>query len=160
LGLSAAHGHWIDPSVLSKVPDTSRDENSQSLAGADFEYGLGRVLVRGEWLRSAFEVPRVESPAITAPLVARSGFLEGRYRLRPRWQISGRVEGLSFSGITGTLNKGAVTPWDAPVKRVEGVLGYRAARNLEVRAGWQQNWREAGRVLQQGYPALQVLYWF
>jgi hypothetical protein len=160
LGFSAARGHWIGSSVLSKIPEASRGENAQSVVGTDFEYGIGRVLVRGEWLRSAFEVPRLESPAIGAPLVARSGFLEGRYRLRPRWQVSGRAERLTFSDITGTLDKGAETPWDAPVTRVEAVIGYRAARNLEVRAGWQQNWRDAGRVLKQGYPVLQVLYWF
>jgi len=58
------------------------------------------------------------------------------------------------------LNAGALTPWDAPVTRAEAVVGYRALRDLEVRVGWQQNWRSAGRVLDRGYPLLQVLYWF
>jgi hypothetical protein len=159
LGLSAARGHWINSPVLYRVPDISRGQTAQSIVGADLEYGLGRVLLRAEWLRSAFDLPPL-TPPLDGPLVAQSGFVEGRYRLRPRWQASGRVERLTFSPITGTLNRGTPTPWDAPVTRVEAVLGFRAARNLEVRAGWQENWRDAGRVLQRGYPALQVLYWF
>jgi hypothetical protein len=160
LGVSAARGHWIEPAVLARVPDSSRGETAQSVVGADVEYGLGRVLVRAEWLRSAFEVPPVAAPALDVPLVAQSAFVEGRYRLRPRWQASGRVERLTFSEIRGTLNAGAPTPWDAPVTRIEAVLGFRAARNLEVRGGWQHDWRDAGRVLTRGYPAMQVLYWF
>ena len=50
--------------------------------------------------------------------------------------------------------------WDAGVSRVEGILGFRAARSIEIRGGWQQNWRKGGRVTKQGYPELQVLYWF
>ena len=41
--------------------------------------------------------------------------------------------------------------------RIEGVVGFRATRRLEVRAGWQHNWRDAGRVHERGFPAVQAL---
>ena len=33
------------------------------------------------------------------------------------------------------------------------MLGVRIFRTTEVRAGWQQDWRDAGRVKQAGIPA-------
>ena len=74
--------------------------------------------------------------------------------------MAGRVEHLGFSQISGTLNSGLPTSWDAPVERVEGVLGFRAMKNLEVRAGYQYNWRDGGRVHERGYPTALVLFWF
>ncbi len=153
---SVARGHWVDRALLSTFPE-SMQRSAQSVVGVDGEYGRGRLLIRAEWLRSSFEVPLLGS---AAPLTASTEFVEGRYRFHPRWQVSARVERLGFSEIQGTINGGLPTPWDAPVERIEYVLGYRAARNLEVRAGCQQNWRDGGRVRQQAYPALQVLYWF
>jgi hypothetical protein len=92
-------------------------------------------------------------------LSAWSAFLEGRYRLSPRWQLAGRVEHLGFGDVRDASGS-APTAWDAPVSRVEGIIGYRILRNLELRAGWQQNWRTLGRVHDRGFPALQALYWF
>jgi len=160
LGLSGAHGRWIERDALAAVPEGARARAGQSVLGADMEFGVGPWLVRAEWLRSAFAMPAAGTPAIASPLVASSGFFEARYRWRPRWQAAVRLERLTFSAIRGTLEGGAPTPWEAPVGRVEAIIGFRAARNLELRAGWQHDWREAGRVRERGYPAAQVLYWF
>jgi hypothetical protein len=89
-----------------------------------------------------------------------SAFAEVRYRLLTRWQIAGRVDHLGFSDIVGTVNGGLPTSWDAPVDRVEGVVGYRVLRNLEVRAGYQYNWRDGGRVHERGYPTVLASIWF
>jgi hypothetical protein len=139
---------------LTTFADTRRD-STQTMIGTDVEYGQGRTLVRGEWLRSRFDVPLIGS---IGPLTATSGFVEGRYRFHPRWQVSARAERIDFSEIPSS--QGVATPWDAPVHRVELDIGYRAARNFEVRAGLQHNHRDGGRVRQRNYPALQVLYWF
>lgn len=158
IGVSAARGPWIHRGVLATVAEPMRNRDGQTLVGTDVEYGLGRLLVRGEWIRSAFEIPAVAAPMVSKPLVASSGFAEARYRWRPRWQTAVRVERLGFSTIENVL--GALAPWDAPVQRVEAIVGYRAARNLEIRAGWQHDWRQGGRVRTRGMPAMQVLYWF
>lgn len=158
MGVSGARGQWIDSSVLTLLPITLRSSATQSLGDVDVELGRGRWLARGEWMRSTFQLPIAAAPMT---LAAWSSFAEVRYRWRPRWQLAARVERLSFSTVRGaTFAGGAATPWDAPVDRVEADLGFRAAKNLEGRVGWQQDWRPAGLVHHLGYPALQLLYWF
>ena len=160
VGVSAARGDWIDRAVLSALPASQPHASAQSVVAADLEFGRARMLIRAEWLRSVFQMPFADTVGPASALTASSGFVESRYRWSPRWQAATRVDRIAFGTAVGTLNQGLPTPWDAAVTRVETVIGFRAARNIELRAGWQQNWRDAGRVKVDGYPALQVLYWF
>jgi hypothetical protein len=161
IGVSGARGPWIHRDVMAAVPGAQRGRDRQTLVGADAEYGLGRLLVRGEWIRSAFQMPAVAAPFIDSPLIASSGFVEARYRWLPRWQSAVRIERLGFGQIQGqSVAGGARTAWDAPVKRLEMIVGYRAGRNLELRGGWQHDWRRGGRVTTRGIPVMQVLYWY
>jgi hypothetical protein len=159
IGVSAARGAWINRSVLNLVPEHLRHRNSESLAGVDFETGVGPWLVRAEWVYAAFELPFISSPD-PGTLTTMSSFVECRYRFQPRWQVAGRVEHIGFSDIVGTLNNGAPTSWDAPVDRVEATLGFRAMRNVDIRGGYQYNWRDGGRVHERGYPTLMASFWF
>jgi hypothetical protein len=159
LGVSAARGAWINRSVLDLYPEDVRDRNKETVVGVDAEAGVGPWLVRAEWIHASFTLPFLTTPA-PDHLSTDSGFAEARYRFRPRWQVAGRVEHLGFSNVTGTLNNGLPTSWDAPVERVEGVLGFRAMRNLEIRGGYQYNWRDGGRVRERGYPTALLLFWF
>lgn len=154
VGLSALKGSWVASNVQSLLPvgQQGRD-TSQSLVGIDADFGRGHWIIRGEWWHSRFGVP-----TLPRPLRSNGGFLEARYRFLPRWQVAGRGDRLSFSRITSQA--GQEVRWDAPVWRIEGVLGYRVSRRIEVRAGYQFNWREAGRVRQRGFPTLQALMWF
>ena len=155
VGVSAARATWIENDVLTLLPDTQRDDAEQALIGADLELGLGHWLVRGEILRSTFQIPTLPS---ASPLSTWSGFFEGRYRWHPRWQVAARAERMGFGKIVGS--SAVPTPWDAPVTRLEGVVGFRVTRTIDARAGWQHNWRDAGRVHERGSPVVQVLYWF
>lgn len=157
IGVSGARGQWIEEAVLAMLPEDRRGFSAQSIVGADLEFGVGRWLVRGELLRSTFELPILTAPSDRA-LSAWSGFFEGRYRFHPRWQIAARAERIAFSRIAGA--SGVDTPWDAPVSRIEGIIGFRVTRAIDVRAGWQHNWRDAGRIHERGSPAVQLLYWF
>jgi hypothetical protein len=74
--------------------------------------------------------------------------------------MAGRIDRLDFSTVQSTSAGAGGTSWDAPVTRLEGALGYRATRALEVRAGWQHNWRDGGRIQSRGIPVLAVLYGF
>jgi hypothetical protein len=159
LGVSGARGAWIDRAALGLVA-ADRRQSAQSIVGTDLEWGRGRWLARGEWVRSVYQVPLAASPTPVAHLGAAAAFAEARYRLHPRWQIGVRVERLTFSNVQGTLDGGRPTPWDAPVRRLELVAGLRVHRRIEVRGGWQYDWRDGGRVRARGYPALQVLAWF
>jgi hypothetical protein len=156
IGASAGAGAWVDRKATAALPPGAGDDGGQRIAAIDAEYGTGRWLFRAEALRSRFEVP-VASNRTAAVLHAWSSFGEARYRWHPRWQIGGRVEQLGFSRLQ-SASTGAWTTWDAPVRRVEIAVASRLTRTLEVRVGWQQNWRDGGRLTRRGVPIVAVLY--
>jgi hypothetical protein len=158
IGVSGAHGRWIDEAVLSLVPVDRRDRSAQTTVGLDGEVGSGPWLVRAEWLRTSYAMPWTDPAAAPAAVSAWSGFVEARRRLHARWQVAVRLDRLSFSSLTGSA--GVTMPWDAPIDRAEAAVAFRATRRLELRGGWQHNWREAGRVRERGFPAAQALFWF
>lgn len=160
LGVSGARGPWIQSSTLGLVPASLRNDNSQTLLGADVQFGWGPWLVRAEELRSVFTLPLIDATTPLTHLAVWSGYLEGRYHFLPRWQGAARVEYLNFSSIIGTLNGGLPISWEAPVQRVSADIGYRLRRQVEIRAGGQMNWRDGGRILERAYPVVQVLFWF
>ncbi|MCC7009239.1 MAG: hypothetical protein IT184_10510 [Acidobacteria bacterium] len=157
VGLSAARGRWLDEKVLALVPGGLTRPASESVLGVDAEFGAGRWLFRHEWWRATFDLP-LAADATNLRLGAWSGFVEGRYRFHPRWQTALRAERLAFARVRG----GAASdlPWDADVDRLELVLGFRASRHAEIRAGYQHNWREGGRIRARGFPTGALIYWF
>jgi hypothetical protein len=157
VGLSAARAPWIEDDVLRLVPEETPRRSNQTVLGVDAEFGRGPWLVRHEWWQAAFDVPLAAEQA-NVRLGAWSAFIEGRYRFHPRWQSAVRLERLSFSDILA--DGGLPTSWDADVDRAEVVLGFRATRYAELRIGYQQNWRDGGRVRVRGFPTLSLIYWF
>jgi hypothetical protein len=154
VGISAARGPWIDNDARRLLPAGASNAGSQRVWGIDGEHGEGQWLVRGEWIHSAFDVPLGTPQAAGMTLSANGGFGEVRYRPTARWQLAARAGWLAF----GSLTSGEA--WDHPVQRIEGTVGYRATRHLDVRGGYQHNWRRDGRATRRGYPTLQLLYWF
>jgi hypothetical protein len=159
LGFSGSHGHWIDRRVLVSLPE-DRQDSTQELVGADVECGRGPWLMRAEWLHSSFAVPFASGAVPVGHLSSSALFADVRYRIHPRWQVALRTEQLSFARVVGTFDAGRPTTWDAPVQRIETVVGFRVTRNIDVRGGWQYDWRDGGRVHERGFPAFQVLTWF
>jgi hypothetical protein len=157
LGLSGARGAWLDRSVETLVAPGQKDH--QQALGIDAEYSRGHWLVRGEAIRSTWDVPGVASAATAMNLVATSGWLEGRYRLTPRLYVAGRTEHLTFSRIRSAAT-GAYLRWEAPVTRFEVGGGVYVQRNLVARISVQNNQRDGGRVRERTIVATQVLYWF
>jgi hypothetical protein len=154
LGFSAARGNWIDREAHRVAPSSAQYRSTaQTLAGIDMEFARGHWIVRGEWWHARYNVP-----TLSQRLFANAGFAEARYRFRPRWHLAARFDRLTFSEIEGVPQ--IATPWDAPVWRVEGALGIRVNRRLEVRGGWQHNWRTTNRTRTRGFPTLQALFWF
>jgi hypothetical protein len=159
-GVSGARGQWIDQSVLDLRPVAAGVSTAQTLVGTDAAFERGHWIVRAEFMHVTFGLPIANAPDFTTPLASNTGFVESRYRFLSRWQVAARAEWLTFSDVQGTLFGGAATPWDAPVKRLEGTAGFRIARTIELRGGYQYNWRDGGRVRKLGFPTLQFLYWF
>jgi hypothetical protein len=148
-GVSAARGAWLDDAVPA-AGDASR--RTQSAFGVDAEYSRDHWLVRGEWMQSRWRLP-----FIAAPLDARAGFVEARWRVRPRWFVAGRIDRLTFSEIAGETRRDS---WDAPVTRVEAGGGWYFRRNLVAKAVVQHNRRDGGRVREKTFVAGQLLFWF
>lgn len=159
VGVSAARAGWLADSVLDLTPEGRNTPHTQTLVGADTEFGVGRWLVRAEWLRSRFDLPIVNDSNPAHRLTAQSGFIEGRFRFHPRMQIGLRADRLAFGRLLDPVT-GATPTWDANVTRVEATFGLRLSRALEVRAGWQENRRQSDRSARRGLPIAGLLYWF
>jgi hypothetical protein len=157
-GVSFARGRWLAHDVLRRLPDVPGFRGTQTIVGADAEYGRGAWLLRGEWLHAHYTLPLSSPAGAGLALSAHSGFAEVRWRPLPRWQFAGRADYLRFGAVAGLSV--ADGPWDAAVDRLEGVVNYRVTRHLDVRAGWQHNWRDGGRIRQRGFPIAGALYWF
>lgn len=157
VGVSGARGQWLADTVLALIPGGGSRPSSQSLVATDVEIGLRKWLIRAEWLQSVFDVPLSAGPTLDVRLTASSGFTEVRVRPHPRWQAGLRLERLWFSPVIGAAGP---TTWDANVDRVEGTLGFRVNRHVELKGGWQQNWRTGGRIHKRGLPVVELLSWF
>lgn len=158
-GISGARGGWVARSVPLPVRH-SRGDLAQTAFGADAEYSRDYWLVRGELIWSRWRLPFVTTPAEGPTLEARGMWVEGRYRITPRWYAAARADRLDFSNITGTLFSNVTTPWEAPVQRYEAGGGYYVMRNLVARAAVQRNVRDGGRVRSRTFLTGQVAYWF
>lgn len=158
IGVSLARGEYLSKGLLGVLPTDARDATyNQRATGLDFEYSRGYWLVRGEIIHNQWELPALDSPRITDPLGVLSTEIEGRYKILPGLYVAARFDRLGFSELAGST--GPFT-WDANVKRVEAGGGYYIARHLVMKAVFQQNWRDGGRVLNERLGSAQLLFWF
>jgi hypothetical protein len=149
VGASGARGDYLADSVRDLL--TSRRSAIEEAMGFDAEYSRGQWLVRGEAVNVRWDVPTIETP-----LVARSAFLEGRYKILPGVFAAARADRLTFNTVAGTV---AERTWDAPVTRVEAGVGAYIRRNLLLRSTYQHNWRGGGLVRNRQQVAFQLQFW-
>ena len=161
LGGSAARGAFITSAIVDAYePVLGPHAYTQDSIGLDAEYSRGYWFVRGEAIRSRWNIPKINAPFIDRPLAARAAYVEARYRIGPRFFAAARADHLGFSEIQGTLFGGQPTPWDAPVTRLEGGGGVYLQRNVTARVIVQHDWRDGGRVHERTYVSAQLSYWF
>jgi hypothetical protein len=129
----------------------------QEAFGVDAEYAIGRFLARSEVLWSSWTLPVGLTSADNERLEATSVLVEGRYRILPGLQLAARVERLGFAELPTAAGPIA---WDAPVRRFETGIGYSIIRNVTLKASWQRNLRDGGRVRRDSLWAGQIVYWF
>ncbi|HUR34111.1 MAG TPA: hypothetical protein VM032_09980 [Vicinamibacterales bacterium] len=151
VGASASRAPYVTSGTATLVRARAQDFMQRAL-GADIEYSRDHYVVRFEAVASAFELATIEPT-----LRATAALVEGRYKLTPRLFVAGRLDHLGFNTIAGTTR--AVT-WEAPVTRWEVGGGYAVQRNLQLRASFQHNTRDGGRVRRMTAAAGQLLYWF
>jgi hypothetical protein len=168
MGASYAHGEWLNGALRNKLAPVipAGEHFPQEAFGVDLEYSRDYWLVRGEMILSRWRLPRLAAPFIDGPLDATSGFVETRYRFTPRLFAAARVEGLTFSKISGSKISeeapfnGLPESWDASVTRIEVGGGIYLQRNLIARAIVQRNWRDGGLVRDKTYVSGQLAFWF
>jgi hypothetical protein len=157
IGLSGATGRFLSREVTDVLPPGSGADYPQEALGADVEYARGAWIVRGEAVWSRFHLPALEETRLDRPLGTLGAYAEARYKARPGLYVAGRVERLTFARVDVA---GGSATWDAPVTRVELGAGYALSRQLTIKASWQHNWRDGGRVRENDLVAAQVLLWF
>jgi hypothetical protein len=157
LGLSASRGAWLNETLDDQLSGASSDGAHQVALGGDAEYSAGPFLVRGEVIRSAWSLPMFGALQLSEPLVAISSLIEGRYKIAPGFYAALRGERIDFSRVIGERGP---AEWDAQIWRYEAGIGYSVRRNILLKAAWQMNGRDGGRVRKDGLYAAQVLYWF
>lgn len=162
LGASASRGEFLTKEIADTyLPLLGRATYAQRALGVDAEYSRDYLLVRGEFIASRWNLPRLNIPFISAPLTSTGAFVEARYRLSPRYFVAGRADRLTFSNITGQrFFGGQPAEWDAPVSRVEVGGGVYLLRSLVARTVVQRNWRDGGRVHNKTYVSGQLSFSF
>jgi hypothetical protein len=154
-GASGAHGTFVARRAFDALPDGHRQGGQQTAWGADAEFSAGHVILRSELVVNRWAMPT----ATTGPLDldTMGGYVEARYRLRPDLYVAARAERLVF----GDIPAGAETaPWEARVTRVEAGAGYLVSRRARLKAVYQLDVRDGGRVRRSHLAAAQLVAWF
>jgi hypothetical protein len=157
LGASVSRGAFLSRNLSSVLDEWSDVENAvQNAIGVDAEYSAGRFLGRSEmiWAQWTLPMPGVRREV---ELEAMSLLAEARYRIFPGFHVAGRAERLGFNRIQTTSGR---IDWDAAVRRFEVGASYAIIRNVIVKASWQRNLRDGGRILRDDLGAVQAVYWF
>jgi len=157
LGLSAASGDFVADAARAALPEPLPGPFRQQALGLDLEWSAGQLILRGEAVASRWRLPTVDATRIEDPLDALGLYAEARYKLRPGLYLASRLERLTMSELPSSLG---VQGWDAPVTRFELGGGLSPTRHLLIKASWQNNWRDGGRVRENHLVAVQVLLWF
>jgi hypothetical protein len=156
-GVSGATGERLARELQDALPPEARGEYRQRALGLDLQWSAGYWIVRAEAVWSRWELPPLDPTRIEHPLDTVGFFAEARYKLRPGIYLAGRAERLAFAEIPSALGRQA---WDAPVTRVEAGAGWLPRRGVLLKASWQHNWRDGGRVRENDLVAGQVVLWF
>ena len=158
LGASAARGAWLNEPLEQEVAGGGNIDPAQQIAfGGDAEFSAGAFLIRGEAIRSTWQMPQFGALQLSRPLVAISSLIEGRYKISPGFYVAMRGDRLDFSKVRGTSG---LVEWEAQTWRFETGVGYSLTRNITFKGVWQKNGRDGGRVRKDAFFAGQVLYWF
>lgn len=157
VGLSGASGEFLSSQVSDQLPPSVHGHYRQQALGADVELARGYWIFRGEAVWSRWRLPALAETRLDSPLDALGLYAELRYKVRPGLYLAGRVEHLGFSSLGTTFGRQS---WDAQVTRVEAGAGYALRRDLLLKASWQHNSRDGGRVRRNDLLSAQVSLWF
>lgn len=153
VGASVAYGPYIGdggrtPALVAGGPVPDPAGHHQMLAGYDLEFARGRVQIFSEGYLN-----RWETPGNPDGLDVATGYVEGRFDVAPQLYLAGRFGGMDFGRIDVG---GRPESWDDDLWRFEGAIGYRVAREVLARVGWQRWHYTTGADPDQDVVALQL----
>jgi hypothetical protein len=158
VGGSGARGAFVSQTaVRAALGETDAEDFTQTAWGADVEYSRDYYLIRFETVISDWTLPLLSATSRKLPLRAVATSAEGRYKLRPGLYAAARFDHLGFSEVATRLTH---QTWEAPVTRVTLGGGYSIQRNLVLKAEFQVNARDGGRVRSECLGAAQLAFWF
>jgi hypothetical protein len=120
LGVSAAHGPYATADeITGGAPAVPRDA---TLAGVEGEYAVAYTVIRGEWMRTAFETTGSDA-------IAYEWFVQALQTIAPRWFLAARHEGTSAPPAASTAPR-------TSFRAVEATTGYRVTPEITLRASY------------------------
>lgn len=131
-GVSGAYGPYLVHNLATPLPAGRRAEDyNQILAMADAEWSAGHLSLRAEGYHNTWETPALGN------LDVRGVYAEAKVTLPAGLYAAGRYEIMRFSDLSDST--GLARPWDTEWDRGEAGLGYRAAKDVIVKAVYQWN---------------------
>ncbi len=168
LGASATWGPYLNddytPADLGGGTRTWRDYHEQVLA-ADAAVSRGYLEMHGEFGTTRYDVPTIGNST------GKTGYVEAKYTLAPRWFVAGRAEVNDYPFIA-SFSPGRWTGSRTDLSDYETGVGYRVGLSTLIKASYRwdkwgvtpQNYtfvRPGGRAIAvQISQAFDVLDWF
>lgn len=149
LGISGARGEYVADEVSAITGETGY----QTALGIDLELARDHYVLRSELMWSQWDAPTLR----TGALGGLGFYVEASYKLTPGFYVAARVDHVSFERVD---NAQGATTWDSSITRLEAGIGYYFHRHLLAKAVYQYNERDAGPLTANGFPAVQLLFWF
>lgn len=158
-GASASRGAYLSRSLAGETgAGVAIAAFRQTAAALDAQVAAGRWVLRGEVIRSRWTLPSPRDPALADGVRATAGWLEGRVRVLPGFDLAARAERLGFSDVTTGAGP---QPWESPVSRLEAGVVATPVRHLRVKLAVQRNRRPlGGRIRHDTLLAAQAGVWF
>ena len=153
IGVSAARGQFLSRAAAHvRLGRPSRTRSNQTAIGADAEYSRDYYLIRAEAV----------AQHVDAADHRRTAGRHGRLGRRALQDPSALVCRRAARPLDVQLHHGVsrTAEWEAPVTRLEFGGGYLLQRNLQLKASFQRNTREGGRVTHLKIGSAQLVFWF
>ena len=126
VGGSFARGPYLNSVVQPALVEAQQVEDfNQRVYGIDVEYGVGHLSVVAEFMSNLWQTPNItDVQGNRTDLTNWSGYVEGKYVLRPGLFAALRYDTLGFGKIDDGSGFGKRVPWDYGVRSWEIGLGY------------------------------------
>lgn len=157
LGASGSTGLFLGREVTTALPDGTGGGRRQEALGADLELSKGHLTFRAEAILTRHGLPALEATRLEDPVQSFGAFGELRYKLAPGLFVAGRADWLGFGSIPTSAGPAA---WEASVTRFEVGAGYAPRNGVLLKAAWQHDERDGGKVRRDDFAIGQVVLWF